>query len=253
MPIEHIVLIALAGLWAGAINTVVGSGTLVTFPALVALGYPPVTATTSNAIGLISGSMTGAWGYRHELTGMRSRIIRFGVASFLGAICGAALLLLLPHTWFEAIVPFLIGFSVLLVALQPLISRWTKKRQGEDATPRRTSPIVYFLIFLIGIYGGYFTAAQGIMLVGALGLFLSEPLQRLNGIKNVLSAIVNLVAGVIYAFVAPVDWRVVAIIAVSSIVGGLLGAKFGRKLPPLALRILIVIIGIAAIVYLVIT
>ncbi|SDT13156.1 sulfite exporter TauE/SafE family protein [Microlunatus soli] len=250
----EIVVIALAGLWAGTINTVVGSGTLVTFPVLVALGYPPVTATTSNAIGLITGTVTGAWGYRHELTGQRNRLIRYSIASFIGAIGGTILLLSLPPDAFEAIVPVLVGLAVLLVAVQPFLTRWVRRRRESGEVPvgpdagTRHAPLLYFLIFLIGIYGGYFTAAQGIMLVGVMGLMLSEPLQRLNGFKNVLSAVVNLVAGTIYAFVAPISWPVVGILAVTSTIGGLIGAKIGRKLPPTVLRVIIVIIGLAAIV-----
>lgn len=240
----EIAVIALAGLWAGTINTVVGSGTLVTFPVLVALGYPPVTATTSNAIGLITGTVTGAWGYRHELVGQRDRLIRYGIASFFGAVGGTILLLSLPADAFEAIVPVLVGLAVVLVAVQPPLTKWLRKRSSE----RRGGPLLFFLIFLIGIYGGYFTAAQGIMLVGVMGLMLSEPLQRLNGFKNVLSAIVNVVAGAIYAFVAPISWPVVAILAVTSTIGGLIGAKVGRRLPPTVLRVIIVIIGLAAIV-----
>lgn len=238
------VLIALAGLWAGMINTVVGSGTLVTFPVLVALGYPPVTATTSNAIGLISGTITGAYGYRHELVGQRDRLLRYGVASFFGAIGGTVLLLSLPADAFESIVPVLVGLSVVLVAVQPLLA----KRLGGGSGSSRSGPLLYGLIFAIGIYGGYFTAAQGIMLVGVMGLLLTDPLQRLNAFKNALAAVVNLVAGVIYAFVAPISWPVVAVLAVSSTVGGLLGAKIGRKFPPVVLRVIIVIIGAAAIV-----
>ena len=237
-------LIALAGLWAGMINTVVGSGTLVTFPVLVALGYPPVTATTSNAIGLISGTVTGTYGYRHELAGQRDRLLRYGVASFFGAIGGTVLLLSLPADAFESIVPVLVGLSVVLVAVQPLLAKRLRARSG----PSRSGPLLYGLIFVIGIYGGYFTAAQGIMLVGVMGLLLSDPLQRLNGFKNALSAVVNIVAGVIYAFVAPISWPVVAVLAVSSTVGGLIGAKIGRKFPPVVLRVVIVIIGAAAIV-----
>ncbi|WP_030889438.1 sulfite exporter TauE/SafE family protein [Streptomyces sp. NRRL F-5053] len=240
-------LIAFAGLWAGTINTVVGSGTLVTFPVLVALGYPPVTATTSNAIGLITGSFTGAWGYRHELTGQRGRLVRYGIASFFGAIGGTVLLLSLPHDAFEAIVPVLVGLSLVLVIVQPFVAKRLKSRDGTA----RSGPLLYALIFLIGIYGGYFTAAQGIMLVGVMGLMLSDPLQRLNGFKNLLSAIVNLVAGLIYAFVAPISWPVVGLIAASSTLGGLLGAKIGRRLPPTALRTVIVLIGALAIVRLV--
>ena len=203
-----------------------------------------MTATTSNAIGLISGTVTGAYGYRHELAGQRDRLLRYGVASFFGAIGGTVLLLSLPADAFESIVPVLVGLSVVLVAVQPLLA----KRLGARSGPPSSGPLLYGLIFVIGIYGGYFTAAQGIMLVGVMGLLLSDPLQRLNAFKNALSAVVNIVAGVIYAFVAPISWPVVAILAVSSTVGGLLGAKIGRKFPPVVLRVIIVVIGAAAIV-----
>ena len=247
MELWEVAVIALAGVWAGLINAVVGSGTLVTFPVLVALGYPPVTATTSNAIGLITGSVTGAVGYRKEGTGHGRRLAKYGVASFLGAIGGAALLLSLPPDAFETIVPVLVGISVLLVAVQPLVTRRLRNREQPDQT---SSPLVYLSVFLVGVYGGYFTAAQGIMLVGLLGLLVADPLQRLNAFKNTLASVVNLVAGVIYAVVAPVDWVVVGILAASSIVGGLLGARVGRKLPPAVLRWVIVVIGVAAIVFL---
>jgi uncharacterized protein len=242
-------IIALAGLWAGLINAVVGSGTLVTFPVLVALGYPPVTATTSNAIGLITGSITGAVGYRSELEGQGRRLTRYAVASFLGAIVGAVLLLKLPADAFETIVPVLVGISVILVLVQPLLSRRLSNRTVVDRT---ASPLLYVLIFLVGIYGGYFTAAQGIMLVGVMGLLVADPLQRLNAFKNALAAVVNVVAGVIYAFVAPVSWPVVAVLAVSSTVGGLLGATVGKRLSPRVLRGVIVVIGVAAVVHLLI-
>ena len=242
-------IIALAGLWAGLINAVVGSGTLVTFPVLVALGYPPVTATTSNAIGLITGSITGAVGYRSELEGQGRRLTRYAVASFLGAIVGAVLLLKLPAEAFETIVPVLVGISVILVLVQPLLSRRLSNRTVVDRT---ASPLLYVLIFLVGIYGGYFTAAQGIMLVGVMGLLVADPLQRLNAFKNALAAVVNVVAGVIYAFVAPVSWPVVAVLAVSSTVGGLLGATVGKRLSPRVLRGVIVVIGVAAVVHLLI-
>jgi uncharacterized membrane protein YfcA len=240
-------IIALAGLWAGLINTVVGSGTLVTFPVLVALGYPPVTATTSNAIGLISGSITGAVGYRSELAGHGHRVVRYAVASLLGAVGGAVLLLSLPPDAFETIAPVLVGISVILVLVQPLLSRRLRDRVAVD---RKESPLLYVLIFLVGVYGGYFTAAQGIMLVGLMGLLLTDPLQRLNAFKNTLTAVVNLVAGLIYAFVAPISWPVVGVLAVSSIVGGVLGASIGRRLSPAVLRGVIVVIGVIAVVHL---
>jgi uncharacterized membrane protein YfcA len=244
----HGVLIFVAGLWAGTINTVVGSGTLVTFPVLVTLGYPPVTATTSNAIGLIPGTVTGSIGYRRELAGQRARILRLAVASTAGAVLGTVLLLSLPHRAFEVIVPWLIGLALVLVIVQPKLSTWLARR-GER--PEHGGLLLFVLVFLLGIYGGYFTAAQGIMLVAVFGLLLAEPLQRLNGLKNVLTAVVNTVAGVIYAVVAPVSWPVVALLAVSSTLGGLLGAKIGRRFSPRVLRAMIVLIGLAAIVKLV--
>jgi uncharacterized membrane protein YfcA len=243
----HAGAIALAGLWAGTINTVVGSGTLVTFPVLVALGYPPLVATTSNAVGLTPGTIAGAFGYRSELEGQRARLIRYGVASFFGAIGGTVLLLSLPPDAFETIVPILVVLAIVLVALQPLLTRRLKQR----TVTRESSPLLYGLIFLIGVYGGYFTAAQGIMLVAAMGLLVADSLQRLNAFKNVLAAVVNLVAGAIYAVVAPVDWTVILILAISSTVGGLLGARIGKRLPPAVLRGVIVVVGLVAVVILV--
>jgi uncharacterized membrane protein YfcA len=247
----HAVVIALAGVWAGTINTVVGSGTLVTFPVLVALGYPPVTATTSNAIGLAPGTISGAYGYRHELTGQWRRIARYGIASFVGAIGGTILLLALPNDAFETIVPVLVGLAVVLVIIQPKVSGWvTRRRERKGSVAGTGGPLLMFLIFLIGIYGGYFTAAQGVMLMAIMGMLLADPIQRLNGVKNVLSAIVNVVAGTIYAFVAPVSWPAVGLLAAGSLVGGVLGAKIGRKLSPVVLRGVIVLVGVAAIVQL---
>jgi len=240
----HGVLIAVAGVWAGTINTVVGSGTLVTFPVLVALGYPPVTATTSNAIGLIPGSITGAYGYRGELAGSGRRLVRWSVASALGAVAGTALLLSLPEDAFETIVPFLVGLALVLVVVQPAL---TRRLRASSPGPRPTWAL-YPLIFLVGVYGGYFTAAQGILLIGVMALLLDEPLQRLNGAKNVLAAVVNLVAGAVYAVVAPISWPVVAILAVSSTIGGFLGARIGRRLSPTVLRVVIVLVGLVAIV-----
>ena len=136
---------------------------------------------------------------------------------------------------------------MVLVLVQPALARRLRDRATVDRTE---APLLYVLIFLVGIYGGYFTAAQGIMLVGVMGLLVADPLQRLNAFKNTLSAVVNLVAGVIYAFVAPVDWAVVAVLAVSSIVGGVLGASVGRRLSPVVLRGVIVVVGVAAVVHL---
>jgi uncharacterized membrane protein YfcA len=246
----HALIILAVGVWAGAINTVVGSGTLVTFPVLIALGYPPLTATTSNAIGLAPGTISGAIGYRRELTGFWPQVIRYSIASFAGAICGTVLLLSLPKNAFETIVPALVGLAVVLVIVQPTVSKWLAKRRQSDTGTHHGGPLLMFFIFLIGVYGGYFTAAQGVMLMAVMGMMLSEPMQRLNATKNALAAVVNVVAGVIYAFVAPISWPVVALLAVGSTVGGQLGATIGRRLSPGVLRGVIVVVGVSAIVQL---
>ena len=239
-------MIAVAGVWAGMINAVVGSGTLVTFPTLLALGYPPVTATTSNAIGLAPGAVTGAIGYRHEIRGEARRLLRYATASAAGAGCGTVLLLSLPPQAFATVVPFLIALALVLVVIQPKVSKWVAARNANR--PAHGGVLLLFFVFLIGVYGGYFTAAQGVMLMAVLGIMLAEPIQRLNGMKNVLAATVNIVAGTVYAFIAPIDWAAVGLLAAGSILGGLLGAKIGRKLPPMVLRGVIVAIGTAAII-----
>ena len=243
--------VLVAGVWAGMINTVVGSGTLITFPTLLALGYPPVTANVSNNIGLVFGSATGAWGYRRELDGQRANVVRLAPMSLLGAVAGAVLLLRLPATAFEAIVPVLIGVSVVLVVLQPWISARAAARRERSGTEHTgPGPAAVGGTLVAGVYGGYFGAAQGVLLVGLLGSLLPEPLQRVNALKNVLSLVVNLVAAVTFLVVAPgaASWPVIGLVAAGSVAGGLLGARVGRRLPPRVLRAVIVVVGVVAIV-----
>jgi uncharacterized protein len=232
-----------AGTVAGAINAVVGSGTLVTFPTLLAFGYPPVLANVSNNIGLVPGSISGAWAYRRELAGQRSRVLRLAGASATGGVIGAIALLELPESAFDAIVPVLILLAVALVILQPRLSKLVAKREGA---PAHGSVAVIAAVFCCGIYGGYFGAAQGVLLMGIMGVGISETMQRLNALKNVLAAIVNAVAGLLFAFVADVDWKIVALIGVGSVIGGQLGATVGRRLPGPVLRWTIVVVGVVA-------
>jgi uncharacterized membrane protein YfcA len=238
------VAVLLAGVAAGTINTVVGSGTLVTFPVLLSVGYAPVTANVSNSIGLVPGSLSGAIGYRAELAGQRSRALRLGACSVTGGIIGAVLLLVLPPGVFKAIVPGFIAIALVLVIAQPALSR----RLAERPKRRHGGPVAAVGVLVAGIYGGYFGAAQGILLLGLLGLTLPETLQRINGLKNVLAGLVNAVSGVVFVFAAHVAWLPVALIAVGSMVGGQLGARYGRRLSPVALRAVIVVVGAVAIV-----
>lgn len=236
-----------AGIAGGGINTVVGSGTLITFPVLLTVGLPPVTANVSNTVGLFPGSLTGAWGYRAELAGLRTLVLRLASASMLGAIGGAILLLTLPAEAFNAIVPALIILALLLVVfgrkLNALLVAKTRHRPGAEVTVA-----LWVLTLITGVYGGYFGAAQGILLMGFFGVLLDLSLQRQNAVKNVLSGLVNLVAAVVFMFTAHVDWAAAGLIAAGSVIGGLLGARIGRRLPPAVLRGVIVVVGIVAVI-----
>ena len=237
-----------AGMAAGTINAVVGSGTLVTFPTLLAVGFPPVLANVSNTVGLVPGSLSGAVGYREELRGQRSRLVRLGTASVLGGILGAALLLRLRASAFNAIVPVLIGVGCVLVVAQPWISAHI--RPAETA-PAHGSAVVWLLVLATGVYGGYFGAAQGVLLIAVLGLGLADTLQRINAAKNVLALLVNGVAAIVFLLVSEVSWAAVGLVAAGSIIGGQLGAGVGRRLPPPVLRGVVALIGVIAIVNLV--
>jgi hypothetical protein len=243
-PLEAVAVVV-AGVLAGGINTVVGSGTLITFPVLLAIGYPPVVANVSNSLGLVPGSLSGAFGYRKELRGQQERVKRLLPASVLGAIVGAVLLVTLPEKAFSAIVPVLILIALVLVVAQPWLNRKLSHRtnnRGADG-----GVLLWVGVFLAGVYGGYFGAAQGVLVMGMMGVLIHEHLQRMNALKNVLTAFVNLVAGILFIFIADVDWQVVVLLAAGSAVGGVIGAKVGRKLPPAALRAVIVVVGLAAI------
>jgi uncharacterized protein len=257
-PAEALAILG-AGVAAGAVNAVVGSGSLITFPTLLAFGFPPVVANVSNNVGLVSGNVSGAVGYRRELAGQRSRLIRLGVFAAAGSVAGAAALLSLPSSSFKLIVPALILSACALVLIQPWLSGRViarRKRLAEEAgTPsdgrERTGPVLAAGVFASAAYGGYFGAAQGVLVIGLLGTFLDESLQRVNGAKNVLVTIVNGTAAIVYIVFAHIAWLVVLLIAVGSTVGGLLGARYGRTLPPLALRIFVVLIGVISAVKLI--
>jgi uncharacterized membrane protein YfcA len=235
---------------AGTINTVVGSGTLITFPTLLAFGYAPVTANVSNTIGLVPGSVAGALGYREELRGQRDRAVRLACAAACGGTIGSILLLVLPASAFKAIVPFFIGIALLMIVTQKRIQKLLghhKRAAGEGIGPAAFAGTV-----LSGIYGGYFGAAQGILMLAILGLTIDDTLQRLNAVKVITTGIANLVAGIVFVIAAPhVAWDVSGLIAAGSIIGGVLGSRYGRRLPPVALKGLIVAVGIVAIVRLV--
>jgi hypothetical protein len=286
-----------AGLAAGTINTVVGSGTLITFPVLLAFGYPPVLANVSNNVGLVPGTVSGAYGYRAELAGQRRRLVRLGAASLCGGLVGAILLLVLPAGAFKAIVPALIGVALVMVVFQPRLSRWVAARQqartaaqnGSQAGPgsagapgggsdpgggpaggpgsggtvtvvgtataarektalQAGGPVLCVLVFLSGVYGGYFGAAQGVLLLGLMGVAFTDSMQRINAVKVVLAGLVNGIAAVVFVIATHIDWGAAGLIAAGAILGGQIGARIGRKLPPWGLRVLIICVGVAALI-----
>ena len=242
----HALAIFAAGLAAGTINTVVGSGSLITFPTLIALGYAPVLANVSNNIGLVPGSLSGVYGYRRELKGQRARITALGPASLAGGLTGAVLLLLLPGSVFAHVVPVLILIALALVVTGPHLAERVAAGRGDGGAA--IGPALLACVFATGVYGGYFGAAQGIILIALLSIFLEDDLQRLNASKNVLAMLVNGIASVVFIFGTSIDWKVVGIIAAGSIIGGQVGASVGRRLAPRVLRLIIVAVGLVAVV-----
>ena len=234
---------------------------------LVTMGVPPVTATMSNAMGLIAGNLTGAWNYRAELRGLRGTLLKLLPCSIVGGAIGAGLLMVLPEEVFSYVAPALIVVALFFVVFQPRLQgivRQRKEAQAQEIAdaarahgeePAQLDPnslpqpsILYVLVFIAGIYGGYFVAAQGVLLLGILGVFLLASMQSANAVKIFLVAAVNIVAAVSYILFSfeRIDWWVVVLIAISSSVGSWLGAKVGRRLSPVALRTVIVILGLAA-------
>lgn len=239
------VLLLVAGLGAGTINTVVGSGSLITFPALLALGYPPVVANMTNNLGVLPGSVSGTLAYRAELRDQWSRTLHLVIASVVGGLLGALLLLMLPTAAFDAIVPALIALACVLVVVQPWLRRWLSTRRRRAG---RAGPALFSGVFATGIYGGYFGAAQGVLLLALLDILLDDELNRLNAMKNVLATGANGAAAAVFVVHGGVAWLAAALIAGGAVVGGQVGARIGRRLSPTVYRSVIVAVGLVAIV-----
>jgi len=238
-----------AGLGAGVVITAVGAGSLVSFPILLGVGLSPLVANVSNTVGLVPGGLSGSWGYRRELAGKRKLVWAVAVTSGLGALLGAWVLLAFPASAFERAVPWLIILAAALVAVQPLVSRWMQRRarlRGTEVRPRSDGlpKSLAAVSTVIGGYGGYFGAGQGVMLVAFLALGLTDTLQTVNGLKNVAVVSANVTATAIFVVAAPLDWSVVGLLAVGSVAGGWLGAHIGRRLPGGVFRTLVVCSGL---------
>jgi uncharacterized protein len=237
VSVTAFLLVAVAGLLAGVINSIAGAGSLITFPALLAVGLPPLRANVSNSVGLVPGSISGAWGYRAELRGHLRELALLAIPSAIGGIIGAVLLLQLPPQVFEVVVPLLVASASVLVLVQPWIARHLAVRVHNFRAALAS-------LLVVGVYAGYFGAAQGIMLLAVMGLSLDAPLVRINGYKTVVAGVSNAASGVIFFFFASISWPHAVVLAVSSLVGGSLGAALGRRLPEAPLRVGIAIFGL---------
>jgi uncharacterized protein len=257
MSPAELILVLVAGVGAGLMNSVVGAGTLITFPVLLLLGLPPVVANVSNTVGLVSGSIAGAYGYRSTLVGRGPLVRRLVAVSVVGGTTGGLLLVLLPPSTFERVVPLLLIAAAVLAALQPRVAAAVTlrrirrvavgtKEQRVAIEHREFTPVLAVAILAVTVYGGYFGAAQGVMLLVLLGILLGGSMNDLNGIKNVLGASTNLVAALLFVGVADVDWTVAILIAIGAGIGGTLGGRYGPRLSAPALRTLVVAIALIA-------
>lgn len=242
MEPSSLVFLAVAGLVAGALNAVAGGGSLISFPALVYVGLPPLAANVTNSVGVWPGYIGTTVGYKGELAGQRRRITVLALTALLGGGTGAALLLTTPASLFERVVPVLVIGASLLLAVQTVVTRWVQGLPGSAGGHR--SPLLHVALFLAAAYGGYFGGALGVILLAVLAVFLAEHLQRVNALKSVLSLLVNTVALIAFALFGPVDWVAVAVIAPACLLGGYLGARVARRLNATVLRAVVVVFGV---------
>lgn len=239
----RLLVVAAAALVAGAVNAVAGGGTLLSFPALLLLGFPALTANVTSTLGLLSGFAGGSVAYRAELSGQGDRVRFLGAISVVGAVVGAILLTRTPNSVFAAVVPWLILAACALLLLQPVVTARITARRPEREQHR--SPILVVAQFLGGVYGAFFGAGMSVMLLAVLGLFIRDDLQRINALKGVLSLIVNIVAAIYFAFFGPVSWIAVAVMLPMSAAGGFMGVSLARRLSPVVLRTAVVVLGVA--------
>lgn len=253
-PLEQLAVLA-AGLGAGVLTSTVGVASLLSFPVLLAVGLPPVVANASNTVGLTPGALSGSWGYRRELREHPRITALVLITCAVGSVAGAALLLALPPGVFEAVVPWLVLGTCLLVGAQPRITARLRARnaaRGLEPVDRTSmSPVTTFFATLTGLYGGYFGAGSGVMMAAVLGLGLDIEFRVVNALKTLAVMAANLVATLVFVLVADLDWRAIALLALGSVGGGYLGALVGRRLPATLLRALIVVAGLVAFVILV--
>jgi uncharacterized membrane protein YfcA len=248
LTVPEIVLLALAGVAAGAVNSIAGGGSLISFPALLAVGYPSVTANVTNAVAVLPGYIGGSVAYREELRGQRPRALALGVTSVVGAVAGAWLLIVSPAKLFDAIVPFLILGSCALLAAQPALSK--RMRPPESGAHAHRSVRLHASIFAASVYGGYFGAGVGIMLLAVLALTVDDDLQRLNALKGLLSVVIGGAAVFYFVAFGPIEWVAAGIMAVAAFAGGNIGVAVAKRMPANVLRTVVVVFGVSVAIWL---
>lgn len=247
MSPNDLLLVAVAGLLCGAVNSVAGGGSLILFPAMIAAGLPTLVANVTNSVATWPGYVGGILGFREELRGQRRRAVQLALVSLGGSVTGCVLLLTTPVAAFDVIVPVLVLFATLLLAIQPRLKRWMADHAPTVDRPHRW---LYPALFAATIYGGYFGGALGVIIIGTLALTMADSLPRLNALKAALTLVDCTVSVVIFGLFGPVDWVSVAVAAPTCLLGGYLGARVARRLNEAALRAAVIGLGLAVSGYL---
>lgn len=247
----RLIAVALAAAVGGMVNSIAGGGTLLTFPALIALGVPPLVANATSTVALWPGALSSMYGYRAHLRGLLRWAMVFAIPSLLGGLCGALLLLHTPESRFEAIVPWLVLGATFLFGIQGTLTRRLRPQgsaaRADDGTLRPRHGLTALMWqFLVGVYGGYFGAGIGILMLAVLGFMGFSDIHRMNGLKNWGGLCINFVAALLFAFSGIVDWAVALAMGVGAIAGGYAAAHFAQRVPQLVVRRAIIVVGIAS-------
>ncbi|MGH3697573.1 MAG: sulfite exporter TauE/SafE family protein [Pseudonocardiaceae bacterium] len=247
MPSSQLALLVVVGVVSGVVNALAGGGSLLLFPALLAVGFPPLAANVTNSVAQCPGYLGFALGSRRELRGQQSRVLSTAGVAVAGSLTGSLLLLVLPAAVFDAVVPALVALASVLLGVQPWLTRWIG---GPDSRRPDRRAVLLPAVFLAAIYGGYFGGALGVVLISVLALTTHDDLRRINAVKGVLSLIIAVVTVLVFSLGAPVGWLAVALLAPATLVGGFIGAKLAGRLSATALRIAVVAVGLAVSIYL---
>jgi uncharacterized membrane protein YfcA len=241
MTATEIALIAAAAFAAGIVNAIAGGGSLITFPALIAIGLPAVQASLTNTVALCPGYLGATIAQRRDLEGQRDRMLRLLPAGAIGGVAGALLLLVTDERAFDAIVPFLILFAAVLLALQDRLRRWLLGHEHRD----RSALVAAVPVALGAVYGGYFGAGLGVIFLAVLGIVIADSLTRLNALKQTMSLVVNVAAAIVFLVSGRIDWPVAGVMLVASLAGGALGGALASRIPPGVLRWIVIVVAVA--------